>query len=497
MAEKISGSIVVVSEAAQIRDLLGAPKAASPKAVDEPTPAPATEHEVVIGGARVPYRAEHGTVAVHLEDREKPTAQMFYVAYERTDVADRASRPLTFCFNGGPGSSSVWLHMGCFGPRRVRVDVGAVPRPPARAEDHPHSLLDVTDLVFVDPIGTGFSTPDSGTGDEYLAVKADVEAMAEFVRRFTTQKQRWSSPKYLAGESYGTTRAAALAEHLQDRHGLFLNGIVLLSVALQFQTLLFDEGNDLPYILYLPAYALTAAYHGAVDAPDLDAFAAEVEQFAETEYAAALLRGTRLDEAQTAALAARIAGYLGVSEAFVRRCNLRVSLPRFLRELLRERRRLVGRLDSRFVGRSKDAEGDDWRGDPSMSPLMATFAPAFLHDLRTRLGHEDDDVYELLSSSTHQRWKWTPENAYLDLTGALRQALNANEHLGVFVASGLYDLATPYSATEYTLAHLDLEPEAGGAITHERYPAGHMMYVHEPSMVKLKADLVAFYARTT
>lgn len=490
MAQEDKSSVVVVSTAAELGKLLG-----SPTAPKEPPPerTATTEHEVTIAGQRVPYTATCGTLLVGLDDPDKPKERLFYTAYVRSDVEARHRRPLTFCFNGGPGSSSVWLHMGCFGPRRVRVDVGARPRPPARAEDHPHSLLDVTDLVFVDPVGTGFSRPENSTGEDYHEVEGDVQSVAEFIRRYVAANARWESPKFVAGESYGTTRAAALAAHLQERHGLFLNGLILLSVALQFQTLAFDEGNDLPYALYLPAYALTAAYHGRIEAEDLDALRLQAEAFALDRYTPALMRGDRLSEDEAGQLAEDLARLTGLDAGFVRRCNHRIHLGRFCRELLRSRRQTVGRLDARFTGHGADAAGESLERDPSMSALSAAYAPAFLHDLRTRLEYDDEEPYELLSMKTHRAWRWSRDNQYLDVTGDLRTALLDNPHLGVFVASGQYDLATPYWATEYTLSHLSLEPEARANITHEVYPAGHMMYIHEPSMEALRADLLRFY----
>ena len=483
--------VVVVSTGDQLRKLLG-PPASSSESDAEPKLV-TTEHEVTIAGQRVPYAATCGTLEVRVDDPEKPTERVFYTAYVRSDVEDLGERPVTFCFNGGPGSSSVWLHMGCFGPRRVRVDAGARPKPPALAEDHARSILDVTDLVFVDPVGTGFSRPDSGDGEAYFGVDGDVESVGEFVRRYVTVNGRWASPKYVAGESYGTTRAAGLASYLQDRYGLFLNGLILLSTALQFQCLAFDAGNDLPYALYLPGYAATAAYHGLVQPDDLSAFLAEAERFAIERYLPALARGSRLAEDERQAVAQELARFTGLSATYIRNCNLRIHLMRFCRELLRDTRRTVGRLDSRFTGEEFDAAGESITRDPSMAALTAAYGSAFLHDLRTRLKYDDDDVYELLNYKTHKKWKWSANNEYLDVTGKLRQAMLDNPHLRVFVASGLYDLATPAFATDYTLAHMFLETEAPTVIRHVVYPAGHMMYIHEPSMDALRGDLLAFF----
>jgi carboxypeptidase C (cathepsin A) len=488
--------MVFVGDADDLRKAVGVAPAASPApdAVQEST----TEHKVVIAGQAIPYRATAGTMTVGLEDEDQPKGRLFYVAYQRTDVADPTKRPVTFCFNGGPGSSAVWLHMGLFGPRRVRIDADAVPRPAAVAEDNDRSLLDVTDLVFVDPMSTGYSRPEKGPGDPYHTVDADVQSVGDFVRRWTTKNGRWGSPKLVAGESYGTTRAAALARHLQSRHGLFLNGLVLVSVALKFQTLLFDDGNDLPYVLYVPAYAATAAFHGKVKpGRDLQAFLKRAETWAYDRFLPALSRGAHLPDDERLKVANELAAFVGLDAQYILRCNLRVDLFRFCRELLRDQRKTVGRLDSRFVGFEKDAAGEKLENDPSMPALMGAYASAFHHDLEHRLKYRDDEVYEFLNLKANEAWKWDRANRYLDVTSDLRQAMLDNAHLGVFAASGLYDLATPIAATDYTIAHLGLEPSQRDQVVHHTYPAGHMMYVHEPSLDQLRSDLLAFYATHT
>lgn len=480
------GPVVIVSTGDEIRKALGPPPSPQDAAPAERTST--TEHTLRIGAETVAYQATAGTLTVGLEDPEKPKGRLFYVAYTRKDAA-AATRPVTFCFNGGPGSSSVWLHMGCLGPRRVRLDVDQVPPPGTPAEDNDRSVLDLTDLVFVDPMSTGFSRPERGKGEDYHGVAPDVESVGEFVRKWVTRHGRWASPKYVAGESYGTTRAAALARHLQDRHGMHLHGLVLVSVALKFQTLLFDEGNDLPFVLYVPAYAATARYHGRIDG-DLDAVIERATTWAFDRYMPALLRGDRLPAGEREAIAQELAAFLGVSTEFVRRCNDRVDLGRFCRELLRDQRMAVGRLDSRFRARVHDAQGERLESDPSMSALMGTYTAAFHHDLKHRLAWDDDEVYEILNLKANQAWKFDRTNRYLDVTADLRAAMTDNPHLRLFVASGLFDLATPFSATDYTLAHLGVEDRV---VVHEKYPAGHMMYVHEPSMDRLKADLTRFY----
>lgn len=483
--------VVVVSSAKELKGLVGAAPEADAEA--ETPRVSITEHEVTIAGQRVPYTATCGTLEVSVDDPDKPRERLFYTAYVRSDVEDLAKRPLTFCFNGGPGSASVWLHMGCFGPRRVRVDVDAQPRPPGRAEDHDRSLLDVTDLVFIDPLGTGFSRPSAGKGEDYYSVDGDVKSVAEFVRRYVTTERRWASPKYVAGESYGTTRAAALANHLQDRYGLYLNGLVLLSTALQFQCFVFAEGNDLPYALFLPGYAATAAYHGRVHPDDVGAFVAAAEAFAMDRYVPALVRGSRLSEAERREVAEQVAHFTGLSVAYVMQNNLRVPQQRFCRELLRDDRRTVGRLDSRFVGPEADGAGESMNHDPSLAALNGIYASAFLHDVRTRLGYVDDEVYELLNLEINQGWTFPPQHGFLDVTPRLRDAMHSNPHLRVLAVSGLYDLATPAFATDYTLAHLGIDETLKDSVRHAVYPAGHMMYAHEPSMDRLRDDLVAFY----
>ncbi|MCB9685244.1 MAG: peptidase S10 [Alphaproteobacteria bacterium] len=451
-----------------------------------------TRHEVVIDGVTVAYTATAGTLPVRLEDKKKPAGKLFYVSYVREGV-ESTQRPVAFCFNGGPGSSSVWLHMGCLGPMRVVADVDHRAAPSMVAVDNPYSLLDRCDLVFVDPMSTGHSRPDEGEGEDYHGVTPDLESVGDFIRRWTTRNNRWASPKLVVGESYGTTRAAALARHLQDRYGMFVDGLVLISLALQFQTLIF-ENNDLAYVLYVPAYTATAAYHGRVETDDVDALVADATRWAFDHYMPALLRGSALPVADRRAVAAQLAAYLGVDVDYVLRCDLRVDLGRFCRELLRDRRLAVGRLDSRFTGAVADAQQDRLEADPSLSGLMGQYTSALHHHLRSRLAWDEEDVYEILNLKANQAWKFREYNEYLDVTGDLRTAMLDNPHLDVLVASGTYDLATPVTASDYTIAHLGAGLEQ--RVVHHKYPAGHMMYAHEPSLARLRVDLCRFLGRT-
>ena len=456
-----------------------------------------THHELVLGGEKLAYTATAGTLLLRQEDGKKQ-ASVFYVAYTKDGVRDPAARPVTFSFNGGPGSSSVWLHLGALGPRRVDMGPeGFDATPPCKLVDNAESWLDLTDLVFIDPVTTGYSRAVPGESDApYHGVEGDVQSVGDFIRLWTTREKRWPSPKFLAGESYGTTRAAALSAYLQHRQGMYLNGIVLVSAILNFQTAEFDTGNDLPCELYLPTYCATAFYHKRL-APelqrDLKSTLAECESFAQGEYALALRKGSGLSDAERGAIAAKLARYTGLSKEYVERTNLRIEIGRFCKELERSERKTVGRLDSRFEGVDLDAAGERPEGDPSLAAIQGPYTAAQNHYLRTELGYESDLVYEILTGRVHP-WRFDgAENRYLDVAERLRAELAANPSLRVFVAAGYYDLATPYVAAHYTFDHLGMERLLRERITFGHYEAGHMMYVHGPSRAQLKQDVAAFY----
>ncbi len=477
----------------------GTDEAAKPDKGDKPV---VTRHRLTLGEDEIEYTATTGTLTL-TDDEGKARARMFYVAYTRDGEKDAAARPVTFTFNGGPGSSSVWLHMGAFGPLRVTLpDDASAPVPPYTLADNPWSLLDLTDLVFIDPVSTGYSraAPDQDA-KQFHGVTADVESVGEFIRLWCTRERRWPSPKFLAGESYGTTRAANLANHLQERHGLFASGVVLISSVLHFNTLRFSPDNDLPHVVYLPAYTATAWYHrrlapglqGDGSSRALRAALAEAEAFALGEYAEALLLGTRLPAARQARVAAKLARLTGLSRDFVARAGLRVSIGRFVKELCRAEGRTVGRLDSRYLGRDRDAAGESFEYDPSYSAIQGPYTAALNHHVRAGLGYENDLPYEILSDRVHP-WRFdTAENKHLDVAEPLRQAMTKDPHLKVFVANGYYDLATPYFATEHTFHHLGLDLSLAANVTMAHYEAGHMMYIHGPSHAAMKADLAAFY----
>jgi carboxypeptidase C (cathepsin A) len=455
-----------------------------------------TQHTITVNGVKLEYKATAGTLPIKGEDG-KTTANVFFVAYTKVGVEDLSKRPIMFAFNGGPGSSAVWLHLGAFGPRRVvMTDEGEPSQPPYRLVHNEDTLLDLTDLVFIDPVTTGFSrATDAQKAKEFHGVEEDVRSVGEFIRLYVTRFNRWESPKFLAGESYGTTRAAALAGHMQDRHGMYFNGVILISSVLNFETISLDEGNDLPYALFLPTYTATAWYHKKL-ADDLQAdlhkALAESEKFALGDYALALMRGDKLRPDEQQQVKHRLARLTGVSEEFVTRNNLRVPIGRFTKELLRNERRVVGRFDSRLKGPDIDAASDHPDYDPSYASVQGVYTAALNQYLRTELKYESDQTYEILTGRV-QPWDFgNAKNRYLNVAPTLQQAMTKNRDLRVFVANGYYDLATPYLATEYTFNHLGLEPSLADHVTMGYYDAGHMMYVQRASHHKLKKDLAAF-----
>lgn len=453
-----------------------------------------TRHSATIGGQRIDYTATAGTLVLETEEGE-PRASMFYVAYTRNGVADPAKRPLTFSFNGGPGSSSVWLHLGTLGPRRVAMDdEGHALPPPYRLEENPYSLLDLTDLVFIDPVSTGFSRPAPGVeAGEFHGVEKDVESVGELIRRWTSENGRWASPKYLIGESYGTTRAAGLVNHLQDRHGLYFNGVMLVSSILNFGTARFDAGNDLPYIVFLPTFTATAWFHGKLPddlSGDLQAALREAEDFALGDYALALLQGDRLPAEERRRVAERLARLTGLSVGYVEDADLRPVIYRFTKELLRAEGKTVGRLDSRFVGYDRQDVGDGTEYDPSYAAIQGPFTATLNAYVRDELGFETPIDYEILGGRI-QGWP-SPEGRYVNVAEELRSAMTQNPALKVHVANGYYDLATPYFATEYTFDHLGLPEHLRGNVSMSYYEAGHMMYIRQHDLEKLKEELGRF-----
>ncbi len=489
--------------------------------MSQPTPAPETpekektppvseefkqtQHTMQVDGKTLKYTVTAGTMLLKdedLEEGEKAKASIFYVAYTLDDVADPASRPLTFSFNGGPGSSSVWMHLGLLGPKRVLMqEDGSATPPPYKLVENPYTLLTHSDLVFVDPVSTGYSrTVPKEKPEQFHNVKKDVESVGEFIRLWTTRNNRWTSAKYLIGESYGTTRAAALSDYLQERYGMNLNGIMLVSSILNFMTARFDPGNDLPYILFLPTYTASAWYHHKLPADlqtDLRKTLAEVEDFALNEYTLALMKGARLQGKDRQRVVKKLARYTGLSETYIEQTNLRIEINRFCKELRRSEGLTIGRLDSRFTGFDRDAVGEEPEVDPAFGVITGPYTATFYDYIRRDLGFELDRHYEILSD-VHETWTYsTYQNQYVNTAEKLRKALQANPAMKVLVCNGYYDLATPYLATQYTLDHIELPEALRQNIQMTYYESGHMMYVHLPSLQQQAVDLRKFIQETS
>lgn len=455
-----------------------------------------TKHSLTIGGQKVDYTATAGTVFLR-DNKHEPTASIFYIAYTRDGVEDRAQRPVTFSFNGGPGSSSVWLHMGLLGPKRVVLEEDGSPVPPPyRLVDNEYSLLDETDLVFIDPVSTGYSrAAKPEDAKNFHSVDADIRSVADFIRLYTTRHQRWTSPKFIIGESYGTTRAAGLSGELSSEHRMNVNGIMLVSTVLNFLTLRFAEGNDLPYVLFLPSYTATAWYHKKL-AADLQSqpltnVLQQAEAFASGPYNQALLLGDGLTADQKQQIVEGYARATGLNAEFVERSNLRVSIGEFTRELLRAENKMVGRFDSRYTGYVRDRRGLGMEYDPSGEAIFSSYTSTFNHYVRSELGFESDLSYEILTGDV-QPWNWGQGNSYVNVATTLADSLTKNPFLKVHVSNGYYDLATPYFATRWTFNHLGVDPALLKNVTQDDYTAGHMMYLNLPDLKKQKEDLAKF-----
>ncbi len=457
-----------------------------------------THHEIHAQGKLLKYTATTGMMPIKNADGETE-AHIFYMAYTIDNPSEGSRRPLMFSFNGGPGSSSVWLHLGAIGPKRVKMLAwGGMPAPPFQLVDNDYTWLDQTDLCFIDPVGTGYSRPTKKElGKKFWSVPGDIESVGEFIRLYLTRNERWTSPLFLVGESYGTTRAAGLSGYLVD-NGIALNGVVLVSTVLNFETLGFTKGNDLPYILYLPSYTTTAWYHKKLpqdlQSQELGMILAEVEQWASTEYAQALAKGDALTPEERAAVAERLARYTGLSKSYVDNANLRVHAGEFRKELLRDERRTVGRLDSRFKGIDASGVAESPEYDPSEAAIRPPYTSTFNNYARAELGYKTDIEYYILGGGFRE-WEWgSAAQGFPNVSEALRRAFVKNPYMRLFVASGHYDLATPFFATQYTLNHLSLDPTLERNITTGEYEAGHMVYIDNDSLAKLKRDIAAFLA---
>ncbi|MEA2164077.1 MAG: hypothetical protein QOK37_2204 [Thermoanaerobaculia bacterium] len=455
-----------------------------------------TQHTVTIGGQTISYTARAGTMIMK-DEEGKARASFFFTSYTK-DGADPARRPVTYTFNGGPGSSSVWLHMGAFGPKRVVYadDMGNAARPPYRTVDNEGSILDVTDLVFIDPVTTGYSRaiPFADAG-KFHGVDSDIQSVGEFIRLWTTRYSRWASPKFLAGESYGTTRAAGLSGWL-GQQGFYLNGIVLISSILNFETASFDSGNDLAYELFLPTYTAIAWYHKKLPADlqngTLEHAVAESEQFALGDYTHALMQSERISDQERKDVTAKLARLTGLSPEYIDRANLRIRIDRFTKELLRDKRRSVGRLDGRFIGIDKDAAGESTEFDPSYAAIFGEYTAVVNDYVRRELKFDTDLPYEILTGKVRP-WSYDrASNRYVDVAETLRGAISQNPFMKVFVANGYYDLATPFAATRYTFARMQLDPDLRKNVSMDYFETGHMVYIDRKAQARLKKDVDEF-----
>ncbi len=474
-------------------------EAAPEKAKKAESPQPVTKTaQVEIGGKAIEYDVTAATISLpDPKKAEADLAEIFYVSYTVKQEKGAPDRPIAFCFNGGPGSSSVWLHLGGLGPRRVKLDEAGtgvtLPPPPYSVVDNEHSILDKTDLVFIDPVSTGFSrAEEEEKKGQFHGLEGDIESVGAFIQQYCSKNGRWDSPKYLIGESYGGIRAAGLANHLQDRYGMYLNGIVLVSALLDFSTILFTEGNDLPFLFFLPSYAATAKYHGQIEAASPEEAFKRAEEFAFGEYSAALLQGNTLDEATRDDIAETLVGLTGLEKDEIERAMLRPDASYFRKLLLRDQGKSVGRFDSRVVGIDPDKAGNYPDYDASGAAVMGPFSSAMNAYLREEIGFESEDVYEFLTGSVHP-WDYKPfTNRYVNVSSRLTAAMTKNSHLRVFVAAGYYDLATPPVAIEYSINHLAIDSSLRSNISTHYYDGGHMMYTNLESLAALKADLAAF-----
>lgn len=453
-----------------------------------------TTNAITVGGESVKYSTETGMLPI-LKPDGTSRASVFYIAYTRLIDTKETERPVTFCFNGGPGSSSVWLHLGALGPRRVRMNEdGTLPKPPFGIDDNPYSLLGASDLVFIDPVATGFSRADKEEKpDAFFGQAADLESIGEFIRLWTTRHGRWLSPKYLCGESYGVFRAAGLAEHLRSRYGFYLNGLILVSGVLDFATLDDGPGNDLPFLLYLPNFTATARFHKKLP-PDLQAdlpkALAEARHFSQNEYATALRQGASLPADERKKIVAELARLTGLKPEVIEDNHLRIGSAVFRKQLLHDEGLILGAYDGRITGRDYRPTAESPGFDPSYSATYGPFAAAMNDYAREELKFEDDLPYEIIAGV--QPWNYGAKNSYPRVLDQLASAMSQNPYLRVLVLNGHCDLVCPPDTMRYALEHMDLDPAYRTNITYVEFDAGHMMYVNMPDLKKMHEVLVNF-----
>jgi carboxypeptidase C (cathepsin A) len=461
-------------------------------------PAPVvTQHTITIEGKTINYTATTGYMPMK-DTLGKVLAKIFYVAYTMDNAGTK--RPVTFAFNGGPGSSSIWLHMGAISPVRVNFgdDKGAMPAPPYTYSDNPNSWISFTDLVFIDPVSTGFSRTAKGVSPRrYHGYSEDIGSVGDFIRLYVTRNERWASPKFLAGESYGTTRASGLSGYLQDEYGMYLNGITLISSVLNFGYIDFGKGNELPFVLFLPTYSATAQYHKKLSA-ELEAMptaqlAKKAETFAQGTYASFLMLGDQASADLTNKVIDSLNYFTGLSKEYIMQTRERIYDGRFFKELLRDQGKTIGRYDSRYTGEDEDDAGEGHSYDPSYTGVSGLFNGVFNEYVRKDLGYKSDLQYEALTNVWPWNYSNVATNSYLDVSETLRGAMTKNPYLHVMVCCGYYDLATPFFNAEYAVNHMGLRKDVRNNITLTYYNGGHMMYVNKDDDAKLKSDAEKFY----
>lgn len=479
--------------------------AQTPQPAQSPKPAPAIEikdeppvaqkHSVTVKGNVLNYTTTTGYMPIRNAQTGETEARIFFIAYTLDNPS--AGRPLMFSFNGGPGSASVWLHLGALGPKRVKMlDDGMMPAPPYELADNENTWLTETDLVFIDPVGTGYSrAAKQELAQKFFSLQGDLDSVGEFIRMYLGRYERWNAPLFLVGESYGTTRASGLSNVLFEK-GIALNGIALISTVMNFQTLQFADGNDLPLVLIFPSYTSTAWYHKKLPADlqskPLRQVLDESEKFASGELATAFMKADRMTPAERQSVVDKFSRYSGLDIKFVENNDMRIELGEFLKELLRSERRTAGRLDSRFTGIDKSAAGATTDFDPSMTAIRPPYTAAFNDYVRKELGFKSDLEYYILGGGITSPWTYGLTQGYADTSVNLNAAMRKNPYMKIFVGAGYYDMATPYFAAEYSVAAMNLDPTLRKNISFSYYEAGHMMYIETTSLKKLKADVTSF-----
>ena len=462
-----------------------------------------TKHSATIGGRLTNYTATAGALIL-VNEKEEPIALYGYTAYTKDGETDLSKRPVIFSYNGGPGSSSMWLHLGIMGPRRVIVNDPEISMPPPyKMEDNNNSILDISDVVMIDPVGTGISRAiGRAKNKDFWGVDQDIKSVSQFIKQYTTDNARWSSPKFLLGESYGTMRSAGVADYLQENMGIAVNGVILVSVVLDLRTLTFQQGDDISYVMHLPTYAATAWYHNRITAKpaSLELFLKDARTFAAGEYSTALIKGDKISDEEKNQVATKLSAYTGLSKNYLLKANLRVNEPQFTQELLRDQHLSVGRLDSRYKGINQNLLSEASSFDPQSAAISPAYISMFMNYYYEELKVDKTNSYHVSAYSAEGfNWDWKHKKNGGDgdpitpNTGVdLAEAMSRNPKLKVLTLNGYYDLATPFFGTEYTFDHMGLEKQVQQNITFKYYEAGHMMYIQPASSVSFKKDVATF-----